>query len=59
VSDNGVLKRIFGPRMEEVSRDWRKLRNEELHKCYSSAYINVVIKSRRMRWAGHIILTGR
>jgi hypothetical protein len=48
-----VLKRIFGPTREEVTWEWRKLHNEELHNLYSSPTILRVIKSRIMRWAGH------
>jgi hypothetical protein len=53
VFENRVLKRIFGPRKDEVMGDWRKLHNEELHKSYSSPDIIRMIKSRRMRWEGH------
>jgi hypothetical protein len=49
-----VLRRIFGPERDEVTRDWRKLHNEELHNLYSSPNIIRMIKSRRMRWAGHV-----
>jgi hypothetical protein len=48
-----VLKRIFGPKRDEVTGGWRKLHNEELHNLYSSSIIRM-IKSRRMRWAGHV-----
>jgi hypothetical protein len=48
-----VLRRIFGPEREEDG-SWRKLRNDELHSLYSSPNIVRVIKSRRMRWAGHV-----
>ena len=50
--ENKVLRRIFGPRRDEVTGDWRRLRNEELNDVYSSSNIVWVIKSRRMRWAG-------
>jgi hypothetical protein len=53
VSENRVL-RIFGPKRDELTGGWRKLRNEELHNLYSSPSIIRVIKSRRMRWAGHV-----
>jgi hypothetical protein len=53
VSENRVLRRIFGPKREEDS-PWRKLHNDELHSLYSSPNIVRVIKSRRMRWAGYV-----
>jgi hypothetical protein len=49
-----VLRRIFGPKRDEVTEEWRKLRNEELHNLYSFPGIIKQIKSRRMRWAGHV-----
>jgi hypothetical protein len=54
VFENWVLRRIFGPKRDEVRGDWRKLHNEEVHNLYSSPSIIRVIKSRRMRWAGHV-----
>jgi hypothetical protein len=54
VFENRVLRRIFGPRRGEVAGDWRKLHNEELRDLYCSTNIVRVIKSRRMRWAGHV-----
>jgi hypothetical protein len=54
VFENRVLRRIFGPKRDEVTGDWRKLHNEELHDLYSSPNIIRMIKSRRMRWAGHV-----
>jgi hypothetical protein len=57
--ENRVLRRIFGPKEEEVTEDWRKLHNEELHKLYSSPNIIRMIKSRRIRWAGHVARMGR
>jgi hypothetical protein len=54
VFENRVLRRIFGPRRDEVTGEWRKLHNEELHNFYSSPNIIRMIKSRRMRWAEHI-----
>jgi hypothetical protein len=53
VFENRVLRRIFGPRRDEVMGEWRKLHNEELHNLYSSPDIINQVKSRRMRWAGH------
>jgi len=53
-----VLRRIFGPRRDEVKGDWRRLRNEELNDLYSSPNIMRVIKWRRMRWAGHVACMG-
>jgi hypothetical protein len=53
-----VLRRIFGPKMGEVTGGWRKLHNEELHDLYSSSSIIRIIKSRRMRWAGHVARMG-
>jgi len=49
-----VLRRIFGPRRDEVTGEWRRLRNEELNDLYSSPNIVRMINSRRMRWAGHV-----
>jgi len=53
-----VLRRIFGPRRDEVTGDWRRLHNKELNDLYSSPNIVQVIKSRRMRWAGHVVCMG-
>jgi hypothetical protein len=53
-----VLRRIFGPKRDEVTGEWRKLHNEELCDLYSSPSINRIIKSRRMRWAGHVARMG-
>jgi hypothetical protein len=58
VSENMVLSRIFGPRSYEVTGEWRRWHNEELNDLYSSPNIVRVIKSRRMRWAGHVALVG-
>jgi hypothetical protein len=54
VFENRVLRIIFGPKRDEVTGGWRKLHNEELHNLYSSPSIIRMIKSRRMRWAGHV-----
>jgi hypothetical protein len=54
VSGNWVLRRIFGPKRDEVTGEWRQLHNEELSDLHSSSNIVRVIKSRRMRWEGHI-----
>jgi hypothetical protein len=53
-----VLRRISGPKRDEVMGEWRKLHNEELNGLYSLPNIVWVIKSRRMRWAGHVALLG-
>ena len=58
VFENMVLRRIFGPRREEVTGEWRRVHNEELNDLYSSPNIVRVIKSRRMRWAGHVARMG-
>jgi hypothetical protein len=59
VFENRVLRRIFGPKRDEVTGEWRKLHNGELHDLYSSPSIIRIIKSRKMRWAGHVALMGR
>ena len=56
--ENKVLRRIFGPRRDEVTGDWRRLHNEELNDLYSSPNIVRMIKSRRMRCAGHVAHMG-
>jgi hypothetical protein len=53
-----MLRRIFGPKRDRVTGGWRKLHNEELHNFYSSPSIIRIIKSRRMRWAGHVARMG-
>ena len=58
VVENMVLRRIFGPRKDEVTGEWRRLHNEELNDLHSSPNIVRVIKSRRMRWAGHVAQMG-
>jgi len=57
--ENGVLRRIFGSKRDEVTRKWRKLHNEELNDLYSSHNIVWVIKSRRMSWARHVTRMGQ
>jgi hypothetical protein len=59
VLENRVLKRIFGPKRDEVTGVWRKLHNKELQDLYSSPSIIRIIKSRRMRWAGHVARMGK
>jgi hypothetical protein len=54
VFEDRVWRRIFGPKRDEVMGGWRKLHNEELHNLYSSPSIIRMIKSRRMRWTGHV-----
>jgi hypothetical protein len=56
---NRVLRRIFGPKRDEVPGEWRKIHNEELHDLYCTPIIVRVIKSRRMRWTGHVARMGR
>jgi hypothetical protein len=58
VFENRVLRGIFGPKRDGVTGGWRKLHNEELHNLYSSPSIIRIIKSRRMRWAGHVARMG-
>jgi len=58
VFENKVLRRIFGPKRDEVTGEWKKLHNEELNDLYFSTNIVRVIKSRRMRWAGHVTCMG-
>jgi hypothetical protein len=54
VFENKVLRRIFGPKRDEVTGEWRRLHNKELYALYSLPNIIRVVKSRRLRWAGHV-----
>jgi len=58
VFDNRVLRKIFGPKRDEVTGERRKLLNDELYGLYSSPHIIRMIKSRRISWAGHVARTG-
>jgi hypothetical protein len=58
VFENRVLRRVFGPKRDEMTGEWRKLHNEELNDLYSLPNIVRVVKSRRMRWAGHVVHMG-
>jgi hypothetical protein len=59
VFENRVLRRIFGPKRDEVTGGWKKLHNEDLHNLYSYQSIIRIIKARRIRWAGHIARMGK
>ena len=54
-----MLRRIFGPKRDEVTGEWRRLHNKELYALYAPPNIFGVIKSRRLRWVGHVALLGR
>jgi hypothetical protein len=58
VFENRVLRRIFGPKRDEVTGEWRKLHNKELHDLYSSPSVIRILKSGRIRWAGHVARMG-
>ena len=58
VFEKRALRRVFGPKRDEVTGEWRKLHNAELSDLYSSPNIVRMVKSRRMRWAGHVALVG-
>jgi hypothetical protein len=59
VFENRVVRRILRPKRDEVTGEWKKLHNEELHNLYSSPNIFRQIESRRMRWAGHVARMGK
>jgi hypothetical protein len=58
VFENRALRRVLGLMREEVAEDWRRLHNEEIHNFYASPYIIRVIKSRSIRWVGHVARMG-
>jgi hypothetical protein len=58
VFENGVLRRIFKPKRDELTREWRKLHNEEFRNVYSSPSIIRIINLKRIRWAGHVARMG-
>jgi hypothetical protein len=58
VFENRMLRRIFGTEMDEVTEEWRRLHNKELYALYSSSDIIWMVKSRRLRWAGHVARMG-
>jgi hypothetical protein len=59
VFENRVLRRIFGPKRDEVTGEWRRLHNKELRPMYCSPDIIRVVKARRLKWAGHVARMGR
>jgi hypothetical protein len=58
VFDNRVLRKIFGPKRDEVTGGWRKLHNEKLHNLYTSTSMMRIIRTRRTRWSGHVARMG-
>jgi len=59
VFENRVLRRVFGPKRDEVTVEWKKLHNEELNDLYSLRNMLRLVKSRRMRWVGHVARMGK
>jgi hypothetical protein len=59
VFENRVLRRIFGPKRDEMTGEWKKLHNEELRDFHSSPSVIRIIKSKTVRWAGHVARMGR
>ena len=59
VFENKVLRKMFGPKRDEVTGEWRKVHNEEIHDLYTSPIIVRVKKSRSMRWTGHVVRMGK
>jgi hypothetical protein len=59
MTENRVLRKLFGPTRDEITGEWRKLHNKELHDLYSTVNIVRVMKSRRMRWAWYVARMGR
>jgi hypothetical protein len=59
VLENRVLRRIFGPKKEELGGSWRRLHNRELHNLYTSPNVMRLIKSRQIKWVGHAVHVGR
>ena len=58
VFENKVLRKIYGPKRDEMTGEWRRLHNEELHGLYDSPDVVRIMKSRRLRWAGHVARMG-
>ena len=58
VFENRVLRKIYGPKRDEMTGEWRRLHNEELHRLYDSPDVIRIMKSRRIRWAGHVARMG-
>ena len=56
--ENKVWRKIYGPKRDEMTGEWRRLHNEELHRLYDSPDVERIMKSRRLRWAGHVARMG-